>query len=68
MVMRATLCLFVHSGSPSVQSRRGGDRRCVEGLHGSVAMRGSQLRERSGARGVLAAGAVVLHLSFAARR
>ena len=68
MVVRATFCLFVHSGSPGVQSGRGGDRRCVEGLHGSVAMRGPQLRERSGARRVLAAGAIVLHLSFAARR
>ena len=68
MIMRTTLCLFVHSGSPGVQSRRGGDRRCIEGLHGSVAMRGPQLRERSGARSVMAAGAIVLHLSFVARR
>lgn len=59
---------YVRSGGTGVQSQRGGDGGCIEGMHRDIALHHTQLRERFGARRILAARAFLLHISLAARR
>jgi len=47
--------IAVCSGGSGIQSRGGGDGGCIEGMHRNITLHHTQLRQRFGARRILAA-------------